>query len=108
MAAVAHISQRYLESASFRICVLLPSLVAFPQSWTMELRGVDDFEDEVDNPSQDVQQENKKSSGAYQEFLQFLELGCSGSPIQGYPTVVIVLSTIPPCVRLICLSKLYV
>jgi len=101
VATVAHVSQRYLESASFWIGVLLPSLVAFPQSWTMELHGVDDFEDEVDNQSQDVPQENMKSSGAYQEFLQFLELGCSGSPIQGYPTVVIVLSTIPSFVRLI-------
>ena len=35
---------------------------------------------------------------AYREFLQFLELGCSGSPLQGYPTVIIILSTIPPSV----------
>ncbi|THH03871.1 hypothetical protein EW145_g5943 [Phellinidium pouzarii] len=35
-------------------------------------------------------------SEAYREFLQFLQLGCYGSPTQGYPTVVIILSTIPP------------
>lgn len=37
-------------------------------------------------------------SKAYSEFLQFLELGCSGSPTQGYPTIVIILSTIPSSV----------
>lgn len=37
-------------------------------------------------------------SVAYAEFLQFLELGCSGSPTQGYPTIVIILSTIPSSV----------
>ncbi|KAF8650294.1 hypothetical protein AX16_005322 [Volvariella volvacea WC 439] len=36
-----------------------------------------------------------KTSIAYTEFLQFLQLGCGGSPVQGYPTVVIILSTIP-------------
>lgn len=38
-------------------------------------------------------------SAAYREFLQFLELGCSGSPLQGYPTVIVIISTIPPSVR---------
>ena len=67
----------------------------------LELCGVEAFEDDADDQSQDVSNEKKKASGAYQEFLQFLELGCSGSPIQGYPTVVIILSTIPPSVRLL-------
>ena len=31
---------------------------------------------------------------AYADFLQFLQLGCNGSPVQGYPVVVIVLSTL--------------
>ena len=39
------------------------------------------------------------SSPAYREFLQFLELGCSGSPLQGYPTVIVIISTISPSVR---------
>ncbi|KAF8434511.1 hypothetical protein L210DRAFT_3763021 [Boletus edulis BED1] len=34
-------------------------------------------------------------SEAYTEFLQFLELGCSGSPPEGYPLVVVVLAGIP-------------
>ena len=38
-------------------------------------------------------------SEAFREFLTFLSLGCYGSPVQGYPTVVIILSTIPPLVR---------
>lgn len=34
----------------------------------------------------------------FPQFLQFLELGCGGSPIQGYPTVVVILSTLPSSV----------
>ncbi|KAG9311744.1 hypothetical protein JVU11DRAFT_7987 [Chiua virens] len=34
-------------------------------------------------------------SEAYAEFLQFLELGCSGSPAEGYPLVLVVLAGIP-------------
>ena len=37
-------------------------------------------------------------SQAYIEFQQFLQLGCSGSPVQGYPTVVVIISTIPTSV----------
>lgn len=54
----------------------------------------------------DPQQETKLAKYAdkpvaYREFLQFLELGCSGSPHQGYPAVVVIVSTIPFSV---CLS----
>lgn len=35
---------------------------------------------------------------AYREFLEFLELGCGGSPLQGYPTIMIVISTLPSSV----------
>jgi hypothetical protein len=35
----------------------------------------------------------------YDNFLRFLELGCGGSPSQGYPTLVVILSTIPNEVR---------
>ena len=37
-------------------------------------------------------------SHAYDEFRQFLELGCMGSPVEAYPAVIVVLSTIPPVV----------
>jgi len=42
--------------------------------------------------------ETIRPSLAYQDFLQFLQLGCSDSPVEGYPTVVITLSTIPSSV----------
>ena len=38
-------------------------------------------------------------SKAYSDFLRFLQCGCGGSPLNGYPTIVIVLSTIPPSVN---------
>jgi len=43
------------------------------------------------------------TSTAYSEFLQFLELGCSGAPLHGYPAVVVILSTIPSSVSLLTL-----
>lgn len=63
------------------------------------------MEDVADDQVQDIPEENRKASAAYGEFLQFLELGCSGSPIQGYPTVIIILSTIPSDVRLRFISN---
>jgi E3 ubiquitin-protein ligase listerin len=81
----------------------------FPQSWTL-----DDIKDEGDGGSEseveiddDEPQHAAKTvtpsslpqKQAYLEFLQFLQLGCSGSPLQGYPTVMIILSTIPSSVR---------
>lgn len=32
---------------------------------------------------------------AYDEFLDFLKLGCGGSPRQGYPAVLVIVSTVP-------------
>ncbi|KAJ2912917.1 hypothetical protein MD484_g7503, partial [Candolleomyces efflorescens] len=80
---------------------LLLFLKEFPNSWELELKASQ--EDDEDNDSENEDDEDVKSkptgvSAAYQEFLQFLQLGCSGSPVQGYPTVVVVLSTIPSTV----------
>jgi len=50
------------------------------------------------NKTYECPPETIKPSLAYQDFLQFLQLGCSGSPVEGYPTVVITLSTIPSSV----------
>ncbi|PBK68595.1 hypothetical protein ARMSODRAFT_958257 [Armillaria solidipes] len=55
---------------------------------SVEGDGSSDEEDEERRPP-------LKARPVYDEFLQFLQLGCSGSPIQGYPTVVIIISTIP-------------
>jgi E3 ubiquitin-protein ligase listerin len=86
----------------------------FPNVWTLTDAEKADDKDEDDSDSEDgdegantvVQQSQEAKSTdiphrlvAYREFLQFLELGCSGSPSQGYPTIVIILSTIPSPVR---------
>ncbi len=43
---------------------------------------------------------DKSLTPGYSAFLEFLKLGCSGTPLQGYQTVVVIISTIPPSVRL--------
>ncbi|KAG5352362.1 hypothetical protein C0989_002683 [Termitomyces sp. Mn162] len=88
---------------------LLKFLKEFPDAWELE-RAHDYAKDEEgdedsDSESGDVEPGAEKTaiesgptvkqSTAYQEFLRFLELGCSGSSLQGYPTVVIIVSTIP-------------
>ena len=58
--------------------------------------GNHEVEDDVDP---DDKHTNKTGhSSAYQEFLQFLQLGCYGSPTQGYPAIILVLSSIPSTV----------
>lgn len=47
----------------------------------------------------DAQPSNRRA--VFKNFLRFLELGCGGSPAQGYPTLVVILSTIPEEVGLI-------
>jgi hypothetical protein len=39
-----------------------------------------------------------RRSPGFVDFLQFLEVGCGGSPSQGYPAVIVILSSIPPSV----------
>ena len=46
----------------------------------------------------DRAQSTLRPSRAYEEFLRFLESGCAGSPLQGYPAVMVVVSTIPSSV----------
>jgi hypothetical protein len=48
------------------------------------------------------------SSQAYTEFLQFLELACSGSPVEGYPMVLIVAAGIPESVGFIRSHTLWI
>ncbi|KAG6845000.1 hypothetical protein H0H87_001772 [Tephrocybe sp. NHM501043] len=88
---------------------LLKFLKEFPGAWEIE-RSYDYSKDEngdedSDSETSDVAADKPSTSSpltkpatAYLEFLRFLELGCSGSPLQGYPTVVIILSTIPSCI----------
>ena len=85
----------------------------FPHSWIIddsrkdgEGDGGSGSEAESDDESQNAVKTSTSSSSpqkpasqTYLEFLQFLQLGCSGSPLQGYPAVVIIVSTIPSSVR---------
>ncbi|KAH9941137.1 uncharacterized protein BXZ73DRAFT_75106 [Epithele typhae] len=91
---------------------LLLFLKAHPKSWILEAtpeKDEDEDEDEdEDGGSGDEGEESQPQlkpaepqlgqSHAYNEFLQFLATGCSGSPVQGYPTVLIILSTIPSAI----------
>ncbi|KAF9447824.1 hypothetical protein P691DRAFT_670660 [Macrolepiota fuliginosa MF-IS2] len=97
---------------------LLTFIKEFPNCWDLESAKVydvskaeeegesdDDEDEDEDEEGEDVHKPEEsvvptvfKRSLAYQEFLQFLQLGCSGSPVQGYPTVMIILSTIPSSV----------
>lgn len=67
--------------------------VECPHSWELEVKASQEEDDEEDDD--DSPKHPSTTSGAYAEFLQFLQLGCSGSPVQGYPTVVVILSTMP-------------
>ncbi|KAH7882407.1 hypothetical protein F5I97DRAFT_1939442 [Phlebopus sp. FC_14] len=46
-------------------------------------------------------------SQAFREFLQFLELGCSGSPAEGYPMVLLIVAGIPETVRSFYILDVY-
>ncbi|EPQ53690.1 hypothetical protein GLOTRDRAFT_117039 [Gloeophyllum trabeum ATCC 11539] len=87
---------------------LMMFLKEFPQAWTVDgSKTAADDASESDGDHSDEEDGDREqgtpgpapttpgTSLAYDEFLQFLQLGCAGSPLQGYPTVVIVLSTLP-------------
>jgi len=75
-------------------------------------RANDDDDDDDSEPGSDDEEGDTQElaspeavslsakSPAYSEFLQFLQLGCYGSPVQGYQCIVVILSTIPNTVRL--------
>ncbi|KAJ3719553.1 hypothetical protein DFJ43DRAFT_1005337 [Lentinula guzmanii] len=114
--------------------VMWPSLLRFlkdnPEAWQWEIentasqmnvprqsKDVDaelesGSESEIDFPdaeNQDVAGKTTVSSPAasraYQSLLSFLERGCNGSPIQAYPAIVIILSTIPSSILLASYSS---
>ena len=85
----------------------------FPRAWEIDAfepqkvnKSESDEEDDGSNAEEelDVQvastnvAKDRRSPG-FTDFLQFLELGCGGSPLQGYPAVLVILSSIPPSVR---------
>ena len=85
----------------------------FPRAWEIDAafdphkvnKNESDEEDDGSSAEEgpDVQvastnvAKDQRSSG-FTDFLQFLELGCGGSPLQGYPAVIVILSSIPPSV----------
>ncbi|KAL5521576.1 hypothetical protein ACEPAF_2324 [Sanghuangporus sanghuang] len=91
---------------------LLKFLTQYPTCWDIDLASVASKEDEDEEGSEEesdhddtlenddgiarVLVPSSTQSEAFREFLTFLSLGCYGSSAQGYPTVVIILSTIPP------------
>ncbi|KAI0698055.1 hypothetical protein C8T65DRAFT_661197 [Cerioporus squamosus] len=77
---------------------LLMFLKEYPNAWTLEAESEkeDEEEDEdSENDDDDTPKAPSSKPSAYTEFLQFLATGCSGSPAQGYPAVLIIFSTIP-------------
>lgn len=101
---------------------LLSFCPEFPNAWELD-RTLDSNADETqgdesdeDGDGSDMEDDVKKSlsegvnitrpSRAYQEFLGFLESGCAGAPLQGYPAVVVFVSTIPSSVRFLVLYSL--
>ncbi|KAH9835414.1 uncharacterized protein C8Q71DRAFT_765758 [Rhodofomes roseus] len=86
-----------------------------PKAWELDASAPkdNDGEDAVDEDDSDTDEDERPRDAqanqstnsvapappqAYREFLQFLELGCSGSPLQGYPTIIVIVSTIPPAI----------
>ena len=63
----------------------------YPQCWELDAR----FRPDADGSESESEADSGlPPSVAYRDFLRFLELGCRGSPRQGYPALVVVLSTI--------------
>lgn len=89
-------------------------IIENPKIWEMERgkQATHSDDDESDSGSEDDNSDAEpdgrhlnqaprpppSQSEAHREFLQFLQLGCYGSPAQGYPAIVVILSTIPPSV----------
>ncbi|KAM6492444.1 hypothetical protein JOM56_012168 [Amanita muscaria] len=84
---------------------LLTFLRDYPSCWDLDvskdLDGGNETENE-DESTHELQVESETlptssshSSPIYREFLNFLESGCGGSPLQGYPAVLVIMSTIP-------------
>ena len=94
VAAVTQVYYRYAYPP--RSAPVLIVALEYPRCWELDVR----FRPDADGS----ESENEADPGllpsvAYKDFLRFLELGCRGSPRQGYPALVLVLSTISLSVR---------
>jgi hypothetical protein len=87
----------------------------FPRAWEIDAafdpHKVNKSDSDEEDDGSDAEEEpnlqvastrisKDRQSPGFTDFLQFLELGCGGSPSQGYPAVLVILSSIPPSVRI--------
>ncbi|KAG8943606.1 listerin E3 ubiquitin protein ligase 1 [Tulasnella sp. 424] len=111
--SVAALRSAWVETDhGVRISMFEPLLIflkAYPSSWVLadpayssrsqvKDRQTDAAESSGDESEADDSHQappSTNSNMAYTEFLDFLKLGCGGSPVQGYPVVLVALSTIP-------------
>ena len=87
--------------------------VDFPRAWEIdaafELRKATESDSDEEDEGSDTEDKSNQQQAApavqggrspgFADFLLFLELGCGGSPLQGYPAVLLFLHTIPSSVR---------
>ena len=101
--------QPLLKFITGTLISLFPPLVFiisldYPRCWELDAR----FHPDADGSDSESEADpGLPPSIAYKKFLRFLELGCRGSPKQGYPALVIVLSTIPHSVRFLIRHRTY-
>ena len=90
----------------------------YPRAWEIDVafdpqKANQSGSDEEDDGSSTEEEavpthvgKDRRSPG-FTDFLQFLELGCGGSPSQGYPAVIVILSSIPPSVGIQLAPSIY-
>ncbi|KAL1719117.1 hypothetical protein EV715DRAFT_272923 [Schizophyllum commune] len=69
-------------------------LQEYPQTWEPTASGHESEQDEAEE-EEGKALESSTDDSPFQILLTFLGLACGGSPVQGYPTVMLMLSTIP-------------
>lgn len=79
---------------------LLLFLTKFRQVWLLDGQAGDQNEDDnKDDDASDSSEDSTDGAGAghagFESFLSFLQKGCNGFPAEGYPTLLVVLSTVP-------------
>jgi len=111
---MAKVSQECVAACAMSSFVrALIALSDFPHVWetdaTFQLDKANESESDEEGDGSDAEEEPKTQTGSapftndrrspgFVDFLQFLELGCGGSPLQGYPAVIVILSSIPSSV----------
>jgi E3 ubiquitin-protein ligase listerin len=85
----------------------------YPRAWEIDAEFESQKANEAESDEDDGAGEEEEKTGqpalghtakderppAFADFLQFLELGCGGSPLQGYPVILVILSSVPASVR---------